>query len=102
MTLSAHMIAAYDNLSDQELRDRMAHFERKAAELKEKLARGDRGHVTSIHMDRGRWRNSYSNEAGISRLRSAWRDCRDVLRHREAQAARELIDRVYRIAGTAD
>lgn len=82
MTLSAHMIAAYDKLSDQDLRDRMAHFERKAAELKEKIARGDRGDVTSIHMFKGRWCNSYSNESGLNRLRSAWRDCRDVLKHR--------------------
>lgn len=102
MTLSQHMIAAYDNLSDQELRDRMDQFAQQAVELKEKIARGDVGDVVSTHIFGGSRFNSHRNEVGLNVLRSAWRDCRDVLRHREAQAARELIDRVYRIAGTAD
>ena len=84
MTLSAHMIAAYDNFSDQDLRDRMAHFESKAAEIKEKIARGDLGDVTSIAVVRGRWTNSHRNESGLNVLRSAWADCREVLKHRGA------------------
>ena len=82
MTLSAHMIAAYDNMSDQDLRDRMAHLERNAAELKDKIARGDLGDVTSIAVVRGRWTNSHRNESGLNVLRRAWADCRDVLKHR--------------------
>lgn len=82
MTLSADMIAAYDNISDQELRDRMDQFERQAVELTEKIARGDVGDVVRTHIFLGERFNSYSNEVGLNVLRSAWRDCRDVLKHR--------------------
>lgn len=77
------------NLTDAELAARLAKIEEMGKATAAKLASGQRGHVVSQHVVRGRWADSYSTEVALNVQRSAWRQTKEEINFRRAEAQAE-------------
>lgn len=87
MTLPAHIVAAYDGVSNEKLIARLAEFETRGKALAARIAAGERGDIVSQGVVKGRWVYVCHLERHLNVLRSAWKQENAILKMRLQKAA---------------
>ena len=82
MTVSPHIIAAYANVSNEQLLARLADFERRGKAIAARIASGERSETVSIGISKGRWNEVTRLERSLNVLRSAWKQDSAILKAR--------------------